>query len=589
MLKFRYDINALRAISVLAVFIYHLFPNFLTGGFLGVDCFFVISGFLISSIIIGDVKLGDFSLVKFYSKRIKRTFPMLLFTILLVALVANIFYPITPILQTYKTISYSAVQLANIIFAKSKYDYWTSDITNQNPLLHTWSLGIEEQFYLIYPIFILLLSKFKPTQKTSSMFFVITFLILASFILSAILVKNNPIAAFYLPFTRFWELLIGAILSFYPKFLYQTSKQSKARTLLNNALCLLGFAIIILSFTLTKQASYNPWLSLIACLGVVLVILFGGQTSGLVSKIFQNKLLYHIGLTSYSIYLLHYPAIEFFKYYNSTDAVPLTQGLTIIVIVILTSLLTYKFVEQKFRYSKIKFYYFLLFALFLSLSFTAIRKTLKVKSMPWGIKNQNIITQNNCIFRLNDANAIQSKFLQRNILKDCSNQKDIEPSILLFGNSHIYNVIDGVLQFAKLHKTSFVGIEALRMQDEGHEENKLEIFNKLNTLYSNKHLKYLIFSFRKAVDIPFLKEHIEIALKKGKVVIFVIQIPAFLHNVTDCASFTKFALLPKRFQNVKCGFEPNPLTESTSKQIDAIISLSKKYKNCISLTHINIC
>ena len=203
--NYRPDIDGLRALAILAVVIFHAFPNKLPGGFIGVDIFFVISGFLISNHILKDLELGKFSFFDFYSRRISRIFPALL--LMLTVLLAFSWFFLMP--DDYASLGKNTV--AGIAFVSnftSLHDSGYFDASSlQKPLLHLWSLGIEEQFYILWPILLFLVRKIK-----NGPFIMTVFLFVPSFLFNIYLVKNNQSSAFYLPFTRFWELLIGCFL-----------------------------------------------------------------------------------------------------------------------------------------------------------------------------------------------------------------------------------------------------------------------------------------------------------------------------------------------------------------------------------------
>src|SRR5689334_9705274 len=204
--KYRPDVDGLRAIAVMLVLNYHAFPDAVPGGFIGVDVFFVISGFLITGIITRELELGRFSLVEFYNRRIRRIFPALI-VVLCATLLLGWFWMLPQALAQLGSDTFaSAAFLANIaLLLQSGY----FDIESaKKPLLHLWSLGIEEQFYLCWPLLLMLAARFRMSILAMA-----ALLGIASFLLNVALIGSNPIAAFYLPFTRAFELLAGAALA----------------------------------------------------------------------------------------------------------------------------------------------------------------------------------------------------------------------------------------------------------------------------------------------------------------------------------------------------------------------------------------
>ncbi|MEQ1601584.1 MAG: acyltransferase [Methylophilaceae bacterium] len=197
----------MRAIAVLSVVIYHAFPNWLRGGFIGVDIFFVISGFLISTIIISNLERNTFSFIEFYSRRIKRIFPALI----LVLISSFVFGWFTLLADEYKQLGKHMAGGAGFI---SNFLFWNEsgyfdNSANTKPLLHLWSLGIEEQFYIVWPLLLWLAWK-----KQFNLLTIATIVAIISFTLNLNKVHSDAVTAFYSPQTRFWELLIGSVLAY---------------------------------------------------------------------------------------------------------------------------------------------------------------------------------------------------------------------------------------------------------------------------------------------------------------------------------------------------------------------------------------
>jgi peptidoglycan/LPS O-acetylase OafA/YrhL len=205
--KYRPDIDGLRAIAVLSVVIFHAFPNLLKGGFIGVDIFFVISGFLISTIILSGLKHDSFSFIEFYSRRIKRIYPALL----LVLIASFIFGWFALLADEYKQLGKHIAGGAGFIsnFILWKESSYFDNAAETKPLLHLWSLGIEEQFYIVWPLLLWIAWK----QRLNILTLVLIVMII-SFVLNVNTIQSDSTAAFYSPQTRFWELLIGSILAY---------------------------------------------------------------------------------------------------------------------------------------------------------------------------------------------------------------------------------------------------------------------------------------------------------------------------------------------------------------------------------------
>ena len=346
-------IQVLRAISVLFVFFYHLKTNIFQNGYLGVDIFFVISGMVITlKLYEAYEKTNKINIKKFFVKRIKRIYPVLIFFLLTTLLMIVVFSPLENFIFRLKTFIFSIFGLSNILYLLSKKDYF--DNVFEDPLHHTWSLGVEEQFYLIYP-FVLSLCLFLFKNKISKI--ILTFLFL--FLVGAYIAHHyseNKILIFYLPFFRFWQFLFGCLIFF---ILIKYKKN-------NSLISLLSFFMIII--IILSQNYYNEFYKLF------FVTLFSGifmlfyNEKNILNFFFNNKYLINLGNISYSFYLWHLPIIYFYDLYyvNSVIRIPIIFLLTFLI-----SSLSYKYIEQKFRYydfSKI----FLKKRLYIFLSFLLI-------------------------------------------------------------------------------------------------------------------------------------------------------------------------------------------------------------------------
>ena len=346
--KYRSDIDGLRAVAILLVVIFHAF-NF-GGGFIGVDIFFVISGFLISTIIFNTLNSGTFSFADFYSRRIRRIFPALL-TVLISILIFGWFalFP-DEFKQLNQHIFRGSYFVSNFHLLKESGDYFDTS-SDHKPLLHLWSLAIEEQFYIIWPLLLWCAWKRKLSILR------ITILIAAvSFIFGLPQTFQNKTMAFYLPQSRFWELLIGSILAhlnsrkqnFATWLSINLTKKISEKTLLN-ALSILGFSLIsIATITITKEKYFPGAWALLPTFGATLII-FAGSDAWINRKILQNSILIWFGLISFPLYLWHWPMLAFARIIEGQ-----TPEIFIRIIAVLTSIflawITYKFIEKPIRF-----------------------------------------------------------------------------------------------------------------------------------------------------------------------------------------------------------------------------------------------
>jgi peptidoglycan/LPS O-acetylase OafA/YrhL len=333
--KYRSDIDGLRALAVILVLGFHAFPRQFGGGFVGVDIFFVISGFLISGIIFSNLEHDTFDLKEFQVRRIKRIFPALL--TVLVACLAIGWVLLTA--SEYKSLGKQVAAAASFIpnFALWSETGYFDKAAATKPLLHLWSLGIEEQFYIFWP----LLLGFVWKRKYS--FAVITFCIGAcSFIVNIICVDFAPAAAFYFPFSRFWELMIGGTLAFVA--LHRPHYLAKAPNLCS----LTGIALIILSVIfLDNQQAFPGWWALAPTVGGALVI-SAGRTAFLNEYVLGSRAMVPIGTISYPLYLWHWPLLSFAWIIDGGEPRWGTR-IALLILAFILAALTYLLIEHPIR------------------------------------------------------------------------------------------------------------------------------------------------------------------------------------------------------------------------------------------------
>lgn len=296
--EYRPDIDGLRAIAVLSVVGFHAIPNTITGGFIGVDIFFVISGFLISSIIFSNLEHDSFSLVAFYSRRVKRIFPALLLVLIACFAIGWFVMLAEEFKQLGKHIAGSAGFVSNfILWQESGY---FDNAADTKPLLHLWSLAIEEQFYIFWPLLLAFV------WKRQWSFVAITATVASlSFVANIYLIYNKPTMTFYFPATRFWELMIGGLLAHIALHKpHLNSRYKNAQSILGAMLLVLGLAF------LNKERAFPGWWALLPTLGAFCMI-SAGPAAWLNKYVLSNKLLVGIGLISYPLYLWHWPLLSF--------------------------------------------------------------------------------------------------------------------------------------------------------------------------------------------------------------------------------------------------------------------------------------
>ena len=308
---YRPDIDGLRAVAILSVLGFHILPAWLPGGFVGVDVFFVISGYLISGILLKDLQRGTFSFVGFYGRRIRRIFPAL-FVVLAFVLACGWLALLPNEYQLLgKHTAAGAAFVANIAFYK-EIVYFDTDAALK-PLLHLWSLGIEEQFYILWPLFLFLTWRVRTIQLA---------LILAvagvSFAINILKTGSHPEGAFYLPQVRFWELLIGALLAHAELF----SKKLRTTPRPAGVLAWLGVILLTLAIaTFNKDRLFPGWWATLPVAGAALLIAAGPAT-WINRHLLANRLMIGVGLISYPLYLWHWPLLSLLRTVNGPELAP---------------------------------------------------------------------------------------------------------------------------------------------------------------------------------------------------------------------------------------------------------------------------
>jgi|TARA_R100000005_G_C4994663_1_gene201616 peptidoglycan/LPS O-acetylase OafA/YrhL len=344
-MQYRAEIDGLRAVAVLPVLLFHAgFPAF-AGGFTGVDIFFVISGYLITSLILAEMAESRFSIVGFYDRRARRILPAL-FTVAISAI------PFAYLWMTPRQLEDFSESLMAVALSGSNFLFWKEDgyfelTAELKPLLHTWSLGVEEQFYILFPLLILLLWRFGRGQVAAALLL----LGIASFLLAEWMSNAAPSANFYLLPSRAWELFAGALCAFYlagrERQPGPAGPESRSRRLAN-ALALLGLGMILAGFwVIDKSVPFPSRHALLPVVGTVLVILFARRDT-IAGRLLALRPFVGIGLISYSLYLWHQPLFAFARLRSEEDPGPMLY-LLLIAAAFLLAFLSWRYVERPFR------------------------------------------------------------------------------------------------------------------------------------------------------------------------------------------------------------------------------------------------
>ena len=356
---YRPDIDGLRAIAVLAVIGFHAFPAWIRGGFVGVDVFFVISGYLISTILLTGMERGSFRFSQFYIRRIRRIFPALI-VVLLACMVAGWLVLFSFEYKALgKHVAGSAAFVSNFVLW-NEAGYFDK-AAETKPLLHIWSLGIEEQFYIVWPLLLYLTWRFRTGTLA-----LLLLLLLGSFVLNVRAAGIDPTADFFSPLTRFWELMAGAVLAYlslYPAVLQWISRRPSPKAFswlgaagasyptANDVKAICGLLLVVTAvLVIDGSKGYPGWWALLPVAGTYLMIAAGPNT-WIGNRLLATKMLVAVGLISYPLYLWHWPLLSFIRIVNGTAPSAAAATLAILLSFAL-AWLTYLLVEKPLRFGK---------------------------------------------------------------------------------------------------------------------------------------------------------------------------------------------------------------------------------------------
>ena len=517
-------IQFLRGLSVLLVFCYHLELYNFKYGFLGVDIFFVISGYVITSRIFTEYQIKKrFNFANFYLRRVKRIYPVLVFVLTITLFFIIFFQPLDLFLNNFKVYFFSIIGFSNFFYLFSKKDYF--DTVFSDPLAHTWSLGVEEQFYFIFPIFfIFILSYLKKIQNILSL--VIFFIVIG--IIATFIFQFNQKLTFYSPVFRFWEFLLGTF-----TFLLSTKIRFK-----NNLISILALIFLIVLIIFVIQLN-NLFLILISTiLSAVFILLFENSRNQISSLIIENKFFVFFGNISYSFYLWHLPIIYFYDLYfiENLSRIPFISLITIGL-----SVFSFYFIEKKFRYKSIlspknykktavillSFFCIFSFIFFISLKNSHNNQLKKgFKTIVYNLnylENELNFTErtvfykikigNNEIYRFCTENIQPSELDSDNLRVKCLKKQGKKDRIFYVeGNSHTANFIpmfnslktDDVIYFNHVSSPLFKNVNFKLINNLTKSYKQVIYSTNINTIQSLNMLDSLMGKFNKNVKILIL-------------------------------------------------------------------------------------
>jgi peptidoglycan/LPS O-acetylase OafA/YrhL len=423
-------IDGLRAISFLAILAYHLKPDLLPGGFLGVDVFFIISGFLITNLLLREYEQNNqINFRNFYYRRFARLFPTFVLIILITLIVSFLVFDLEAVSSIAVTALASLAGVANLYFFKTA-DYFDLEAI-EKPLLHIWSLNVEEQFYFVWPILLLIILSRVTFKRT----FIISSAIIL-FLLSTFVNLVYPIAVFYLPIFRAYEFLIGSALAF-----FSLNKENYSG---KKYICILSIAFLISNFFILDSKSYLPGIG---------TLILGIATLGLISSgdldsrynILRWRLTAYVGKRSYTLYLIHWPFIVIYMEYMSISALTKFDSLIVVISVFVISHLVYRFYEQPVRLRLIdskRFKLMLLGLIIFSIGIASM--ALLANKLPSGLNNEIIFTKSEIEAGKQLRFKTRVQICEEKGWEDCDDPVSGKSNLLVIGDSHAVDALNAL-------------------------------------------------------------------------------------------------------------------------------------------------
>ncbi len=427
-MDYRKEIDGLRAIAVIPIILFHANLAPFHGGYIGIDVFFVISGYLVTHSIINEIENKNFSMSSFHEKRARRILPVLILVCITSIIMSIIFMYPFQILDFANSVFFTSTLTSNFYFWKNTGGYFSGSFVEQMPLLHTWSIAAQEQFYIFFPIFFLILWRFGYKIFLT----LILFIFLVSFLLSEFASINNPRPNFFLIVTRVWEILLGSMCAIY--LLKIKTKNNEGSDIFST----FGlFIIIVPIFIYNKNTPFPSIYALLPTLGTLLIIIFCKHTT-MLGKFLSFKPLVFIGVLSYGAYLWHHPLLSFAKIYTD-NSLNNFISIAICLISFFLAYFSWKFIEVPFRKKEViskKFFLFFIFISFIIIILYFISaKKLNGFDKLWTKEDRKIVT----IHPLNSANYVREKF---NNHKDQDFPKNEKKNILIIGDSQAQDFVN---------------------------------------------------------------------------------------------------------------------------------------------------
>jgi len=472
---YRPDIDGLRGYAVIFVVLYHYSLLNFSGGFLGVDIFFVISGYLITSLISRDFNNNSFSLVNFFHRRIKRIIPVLLFVILITSLISYFLF-LPKDLKDYSRSGISSLYFFSNIYFYFRAEYF-DNYSIMKPLLHTWSLSIEEQYYFFYPFLFLIF--FKKYKKFLILLILIFFIM--SFVSYFYKFNNNFYSSFYLGYNRFWEIFLGCLVFFLPKYnLIKNKYFIYALEFFNIILFLLLLIICVFFKSIVFEISIITFIVTILTSLIIYINNYKLKTK----IIYSNEYLQYVGIRSFSLYLVHWPVLVFYYYYY--ENLNYYNKFFLIIFSLILSSFLFKFVETPFRnnYFKVKILYTIIVTLFVFLSLFFILSE-KSDGLKGRLSEDNLTLYNDAL----EMPILKCDMIDKSLCKHNIINTNIE--FILWGDSHAFLFYDYFYNKYSDKKNLWIYASCFPVFDIYIPDNFKPTFSK-NCLDQNNNLKITI-------------------------------------------------------------------------------------------------
>ena len=512
-MNLRYDIQGLRALAVILVIIFHFSEQFLPGGFIGVDIFFVLSGYLISKSIINQIDEKRFNLLRFFEGRAKRIIPAYYFMLIVVLVIAAVLLPGGYFTKFITQFKYTALFISNKVFSLSLDYFGPSNL--ELPLLHTWSLALEMQFYFLMPFLFI----FTP-KKWRLPLLSILFALLLVYVQYNLWELNEKSKMYFSLPARSLEFIIGILINFMPK-------ASKYKKITLNILGVIAFVIIILSsFMLSGDTIFPGLWSLPACISTALIVWSG---STIINEALGWKPFVYIGNWSYSLYLWHWPILAFYRFQYDTINIPLRHFVFLILMILAASLFSFYVIEEPARKLKRKPVYYLIPSMFLVAGILFL-SSFKINKNLIYLPDQYVKPIENI-----NHNKFDGYILIGDTLKN-------DDKILVVGDSHALSLkpfFDTVgkeynLNFSFLSMDSYPPLKGYSDEIKKHPLFKEEVYNKLmpiaNDLITESNIIIIAKQFHRYYDFtPTIKELID-ELKDNQSLILLSDYPILSFN-----------------------------------------------------------